>query len=66
MTFLSLVNAAETAHEVADLGLPTWMFGGIALVAFAAFGIVTWTYRDVANRHRAKAEAYKREHDGSH
>ncbi|WGD36266.1 hypothetical protein [Lysinibacter sp. HNR] len=63
---MSLTQVAEVAHEVADLGMPTWMFGGIALVAFAAAGIVTWTYRDVANRHQDKAEAYKREHEGTH
>jgi hypothetical protein len=32
---------------------------GFALVAFGVFfllGVVTWTYRDVANRHSVKAE----------
>ncbi|GLI28881.1 hypothetical protein ARHIZOSPH14_31230 [Agromyces rhizosphaerae] len=36
---------------------PIW-YGVIALVVFAALGFVTWSYRDVANRHREKAEAY--------
>ncbi|MFC4225326.1 hypothetical protein [Lysinibacter cavernae] len=65
MSFLSLL-AAEGAHEVTELAMPTFMFGGVALVVFAALGVVTWTYRDVANRHHDKAEAYAREHADSH
>jgi len=67
---MSLTTAALTgtvltesvhAHE---LGVETWVFGLIALIIFAILGIVTASYRDVANRHRAKAEAYAARHTG--
>ncbi len=67
MSYVSLIvaEAAEVAHERA-LGMPPFMFGVVALVVFAALGVATWTYRDVANRHADKAEAYKREHGDAH
>ena len=40
--------AAETA-EHADPAVP-FIAAGIALVVFFALGVVTWSYRDVANR----------------
>ncbi|GAA3903797.1 hypothetical protein [Microbacterium invictum] len=33
-------------------------YGIIALVVFLLLGFVTFSYRNVANRHSAKAEAY--------
>jgi heme/copper-type cytochrome/quinol oxidase subunit 2 len=45
--------------------MPTWLYGMIALVVFAALGFVLWTYRDVANRHNAKADAYAAAHGGA-
>ncbi len=62
MSFLTAV-LAETAHVA--LPMPTWAYGLIALVLFAALGFVLWTYRDVANRHASKADAYAASHGGS-
>ncbi|MFZ4895685.1 hypothetical protein ACL9RL_14660 [Plantibacter sp. Mn2098] len=59
---LASAVVAESAH--ADLGAPTWVFGAVALVIFAILGVVTFSYRDVANRHAAKAQAH--EHHGEH
>jgi len=33
------------------------------MAAFLVLALVTFSYRDVANRHAAKAEAYARSHD---
>jgi hypothetical protein len=44
-----VVAAAEAGHT--ELPMPTYVFGLIALLVFAALGLVTWSYRDVANRH---------------
>ncbi|PPL20592.1 hypothetical protein [Microterricola pindariensis] len=64
MSFLTAVSA-QTVHAV-DLPIPPIMYGVIALVVFAAFGFVTWSFRDVANRHKAKGDAYAAAHGGAH
>ncbi|WP_150308631.1 hypothetical protein [Planctomonas psychrotolerans] len=51
--------AALTAFEsefARELPFPAWVFGAIALSIFFVLGIVVWSYRDVANRHRGKFE----------
>jgi hypothetical protein len=44
--------------------MPTWAYGLTGLIIFGALGFVVWTYRDVANRHQAKAAAYAAAHGG--
>jgi hypothetical protein len=61
MSFLTVV-LAETEHVA--LPMPTFVYGVIAIVLFAALGAVVWSYRDVANRHQAKAKAYADAHGG--
>jgi hypothetical protein len=56
-----IVKETEFARE---LPMESFMYGVIALVVFFALGAVTYSYRDVANRHRAKAEAYAARHGG--
>ena len=53
--------AAEAEHH-GNVALETVGFGIIALVAFSALALVTVSYRNVANRHSPKAEAYARAH----
>ncbi len=67
---MSLTTAAltgtvltETVHA-RELPMDSWVFGLIALVAFAILAFIVASYRDVANRHRAKAEAYAARHSG--
>jgi membrane protein required for beta-lactamase induction len=52
MTLLATVMTEAAKH-------PTWLppvaFPIIAAVVFLALGVMTWTYRDVANRHAHKA-----------
>ena len=67
---MSLTTAAltgtvltETVHA-RHLPMESWVYGLLALVVFAALAFVVASYRDVANRHRAKAEAYAARHTG--
>jgi hypothetical protein len=44
--------------------MPPIAFAAIAFSVFLFFGVVTWTYRDVANRHANKAAAqYHDDHE---
>lgn len=54
---LAATVLAESEHAV-ELAAPTWVFGAVALVLFAILGAVTFSYRDVANRHSDKAGAH--------
>lgn len=38
-----------------DLGFPTFVIGAVAMVIFIALALVTYSYRDVANRHDHKS-----------
>ena len=44
------------AHEAAaaEAAVPGYVFGAIAFGIFLVLAFVTWTYRDVANRHDHK------------
>ncbi|SJN43068.1 hypothetical protein FM104_12350 [Microbacterium esteraromaticum] len=53
--------AAETQHHENVAG-ETFIFGLIAAIIFGLMGVVTLSYRNVANRHSAKAEAYAERH----
>jgi len=53
--------AAETEHH-GNVAAETFIFGALAALFFALIGIVTLSYRNVANRHSAKAEAYAAKH----
>jgi hypothetical protein len=46
---LILSLAAETAEHTADPAVP-FIAAGIAFIVFLGLGVVTWSYRDVANR----------------
>ncbi|HWV48167.1 MAG TPA: hypothetical protein VN035_01825 [Microbacterium sp.] len=53
--------AAETEHH-GNVALETLIFGVIAAIVFTLLGLVTFSYRHVANRHSAKAEAWAAQH----
>ncbi|MFO7689405.1 MAG: hypothetical protein R6W83_02435 [Cryobacterium sp.] len=53
---------AEVGHV--ELPLPMFVYPAVALVLFIALAGVLWSYRDVANRHSAKAEAYAKANGG--
>jgi hypothetical protein len=63
MTFATLIAFAveETEHH-GNVALETLGYGIVAMVVFTALAFVTLSYRNVANRHSPKAEAYARAH----
>lgn len=48
------IHLAEEAAAT-EFPVPTWVLGAIAMVIFILLGVVTWSYRDVANRHDHKS-----------
>jgi len=56
---------AET-EELAPLLMPPLVFAGIALAVFALLGFVTWSFRDVANRHSQKTGGQGGSHGAGH
>lgn len=53
---------AAEQEEGGNVMMQTLIFGVIAAVVFLALALVTFSYRNVANRHSAKADAYARRH----
>ena len=45
-----------------ELPFPAPVFGVIALAVFVLLGVITWSYRDVANRHDHKVSGDKAHH----
>lgn len=63
MTFATILAfAAEEAERHGNVQAETFIFGLIAFIVFMAIGLVTMSYRNVANRHAHKAEAYAKAH----
>jgi hypothetical protein len=58
LKFLALVfmNAGEAHEPAVTYPFPAFVFGAIAMVIFIALAFVTWSYRDVANRHSHKSD----------
>jgi len=52
---------AEAEAHVA-LPMPGFVYGVIAMALFVVLGFVTWSYRDVANRHEHKSSDSKGHH----
>jgi len=49
---------AEVHEELAPIVAPPWVFAAIAAAVFLMLGFVTYSYRDVANRHADKVSAH--------
>ena len=63
MTLATIIAiAAEEAEHHGNVALETVGYGITAIVVFAALALVTASYRNVANRHAHKAEAYAKAH----
>ena len=54
---------AAVTEELAPLIMPPLAFAGIALAVFATLGFVSWSFRDVANRHSDKTSGKAGGHD---
>lgn len=50
---LSVLASEAIVHQT-ELPFPAIFFGVIAMGLFAALAGITWSYRDVANRHEHK------------
>jgi hypothetical protein len=48
-----LASAAEEAHV--QLPIPAFFYGVIGMAVFILLGLITFSYRDVANRHDHKS-----------
>lgn len=57
---------AEVHEELAPLVAPPWVFAAIAAAIFLVLGFVTFSYRDVANRHSNKPTAHGADGDAGH
>ncbi|MEU1970538.1 hypothetical protein ABZ477_02685 [Microbacterium sp. NPDC019599] len=63
MTVATLIAlAAEESEHTGNVALETVGYGIVAILVFSALALVTFSYRNVANRHSHKAEAYARAH----
>ncbi|MET0734623.1 MAG: hypothetical protein ABWY55_03130 [Microbacterium sp.] len=63
MTLATLLAfAAEESEHHGNVALETVGYGIVAITVFAALALVTLSYRNVANRHAHKAEAYAKAH----
>ena len=58
-----LAAAARTESEIlVALPFPAIIFGVIAISIFLTLALITWSYRDVANRHEHKVKDSKANH----
>ena len=55
--FSLAIRLAEHEEELAPLIMPPIAFAGIAAGVFILLAFITWSYRDVANRHSDKVTA---------
>lgn len=58
----TIAVAAEEGHHLNEIWMPAPLFGVVMFAFFVVCAAVTFSFRDVANRHAEKAEAYAREH----
>ena len=57
-----VILAAEETEHHGNVALETFWYGAVALAVFGLLALVTASYRNVANRHAHKAEAYAKAH----
>jgi hypothetical protein len=57
-----LAFAAQESEHTGNVALETVGYGLGALAVFGALALVTVSYRNVANRHSRKADAYTEAH----
>ena len=50
-----MIRILAEAEVVNPLPFPAFVFGAIAMTTFILLGFITWSYRDVANRHEHKS-----------
>lgn len=54
-----LSSVAVVAAEIVNpLPVPAWMYGAGFLAAFTVLAMITYSYRNVANKHRSRGDAH--------
>ncbi len=70
MTLLTVLatHGVLAAHEeeLAPLLMPPLAFAGVAAAIFIALAVVSWSFRDVANRHSNKVHGSGDSHGAGH
>ncbi len=61
-----LLAIAAAEEHAAPLVMPNWAFALTAFVVLFFLGIVTWSFRDVANRHAHKTSSDAHHGAGEH
>jgi hypothetical protein len=64
---MAMTDVVLAAGEIVnELPMPSWAYGVVFLVGFSALALVTYSYRNVANRHRHKTGGSDQSHAGHH
>ena len=66
MTQLALFLSAAAEHETAPLIAPPLVIAGVMALFFLISGLITYSYRDVANRHAGKSRGASQSQDNVH
>ena len=66
LTALALSELAAHEEELAPLLMPPLAFAGIAAAIFVVLALVSWSFRDVANRHSDKVRSTGDHHGAGH
>ncbi len=61
-----LLAVAAAEEHAAPLLMPNWAFALTAFAIAVILGFVTWSFRDVANRHAHRVSATGDDHDSAH
>ena len=61
-----LLAVAAAEEHAAPLLMPNWAFALTAFIIFLILGVVTWSFRDVANRHAHRVSTGDGHNDGAH
>jgi hypothetical protein len=61
-----LVTLVAKTEELAPLLMPPIAFAGVAVCIFVLLGFITWSFRDVANRHSNKTTTSGDSHGAGH
>jgi hypothetical protein len=59
---ISILIAEGVIVHHTEIPIPALLFGAIAFASFLVLGAITWSYRDVANRHSHKTSGSKAGH----
>ena len=62
----TLATAILASEKLAPLIAPAEVIAGVAALVFLMLGLVTFAYRDVANRHSNKTANKPSGHDAGH